>query len=49
VFDRDLAARSEKLRFDLERLEDPAFAQALAAVHPETVPVGAGPSMYDAA
>lgn len=49
VFDRDLAVRGEMLRFDPERLEDPAFAQALAAVCPEAVPVGAGRSMYDAA
>jgi len=49
VFDRDLEARGEKLRFDLERLEDPAFVQALQAVYPEAIPVGAGQSMYDAA
>jgi hypothetical protein len=49
VFDRDLEARGEQLRFDLERLEDPAFQQALAAVYPEAIPVEAGPSIYDAA
>ena len=49
VFDRDLASRGEKLRIDLERLEDPAFQEALAAVYPEARPVGAAPSIYDAA
>jgi len=49
VFARDLAARREKLRFDLERLDDPAFQQALAAVYPEAIPVGAGQSIYDVA
>lgn len=49
VFDRDLARRGEKLRFDLERLDDPGFQQALAAVYPEAVPVDAAPSIYDAA
>lgn len=49
VFDEDLRERGEKLRFDLERLEDPAFAAALAAVYPEATPVGAGRSIYDEA
>jgi len=49
VFDRDLAGRGERLRFDLERLEDPVFQRALAAIYPEATPVGAGPSLYDAA
>ena len=49
VFDRDLRARGGKLRFDRERLGDPAFQQALQAVYPEAVPVGAGRSIYDAA
>jgi len=49
VFDRDLEARGERLRFDLERLEDPAFQRAFQAVYPEAIPVGAGQSMYDAA
>jgi hypothetical protein len=47
VFDRDLEARGEKLRFDLERIEDPTFAEALAGVYPEAIPVGAGRSVYD--
>jgi len=48
IFDADLVARGAKLRFDLERLEDPGFAEALAAVYPEAVPMGAGRSMYAA-
>jgi hypothetical protein len=49
IFDADLARRGESLRFDLDRLDDLVFQQALAAVYPEAVPVGAAPSMYDAA
>lgn len=49
VFDRDLEARGEALRFDPGRLEDPSFQQALAKIYPEAVPVGAGASIYDAA
>jgi len=47
VFDRDLARRGEKLRFDLEGLEDLAFQEALSAVYPEARPVGAQPSIFD--
>jgi hypothetical protein len=47
IFDRDLEARGEELRFDLGRLEDPALQQALARVYPEAVPVGAGRSIYE--
>lgn len=47
VFDADLAARGEALRFDLERLEDPAFAAALSAIYPEATPIGAGRTIYD--
>ena len=47
VFDRDLARRGEKLRFDLEQLEDLAFQEALAASYPEARPVGAEPSIFD--
>jgi hypothetical protein len=47
IFDEDLAARGEALRFDLERAADPDFAAALSAVYPEPVPVGAGRSMFD--
>jgi hypothetical protein len=49
VFDRDLTKRGERLRFDLDRLEDPSFADALNRVYPAVVPVGARPSIYDAA
>ncbi|HPG24734.1 MAG TPA: hypothetical protein PLW10_03810 [Myxococcota bacterium] len=49
VFDEDLARRGERLRFDGDRLADPAFQAALAAVYPEAIPVEAGRSMYDAA
>jgi len=47
IFDRDLAARGERLRFDLARFEDPTLHAALSAVYPEPVPVGARPSIYD--
>ncbi len=46
-FDRDLDARGEKLRFDLERFEDPALREALSLIYPDPVPVGAQPSIYD--
>ena len=49
TFDADLERRGEALRFDLERLEDPAFQLALAAVYPESIPIEAGLSMFDAA
>ncbi|MEZ4281139.1 MAG: hypothetical protein R3F21_16180 [Myxococcota bacterium] len=48
IFDADFAVRGEKLRFDLERLEDPAFAAQVAAVYPEARPIGAGKTIYDA-
>jgi hypothetical protein len=47
IFDRDLESRDEKLRFDLERFEDPALRDALAQVYPEPIPVGARPTIYD--
>jgi len=46
-FDRDLERRGNSLRFDLDRLEDPAFAAELSAVYPEARPVGAGRTIYD--
>lgn len=49
VFDDDLAQRGEAVRFDLERLEDPAFAEAIQAVYPEAKPIGAGRTIYDEA
>ena len=45
----DLAQRGEAVRFDLERLEDPAFAEAIQAVYPEAKPIGAGRTIYDEA
>ena len=47
IFDEDLDRRGADLRFDLERLNDPALALALGAIYPEPVPVGAGVSMFD--
>ena len=47
IFDRDLAARGERLRVDLARLEDPALRAGLAAVYPEPIPLGAGPTIFD--
>jgi hypothetical protein len=49
VFDADLERKGEALRFDLDRVGDPAFTAALAAVYPEAVPVGAGRSIFEAA
>lgn len=49
IFDADLASRGETLRFDLERLENPAFQEALTAVYPEARPLGAKASMFDPA
>jgi hypothetical protein len=46
VFDRDLEARGEALRFDLERFDDPKLRDALKAIYPEPVPLGARPSIY---
>ncbi len=48
IFDEDLAARGVDLRFDLEKLEDPGFAFAVAGVYPESAPVGAGRSVFEA-
>jgi hypothetical protein len=47
IFDADLKARGESLRFDLNRLEDAAFGATLAAIYPEATPVGAGRSIYE--
>ncbi|MCH8133145.1 MAG: hypothetical protein IIA30_11400 [Myxococcales bacterium] len=49
VFDRDLSERGADFRFDLDRIEDPGLIGALSAVYPEAVPVGAVPSIFDAA
>lgn len=47
IFDRDLAARGERLRFELGRLDDPALRRSLETFYPEPVPLGARPSIYD--
>ncbi|MDH4017464.1 MAG: hypothetical protein OEV20_08995, partial [Actinomycetota bacterium] len=49
IFDADLAQRGAPVRFDLARLDEPAFAAELAGVYPEAVPCGAGRSIFDAA
>jgi len=49
TFDDDLARRGVTLRFDLTRLDDPALRDALAAVYPEAVPVGALRSAFASA
>jgi hypothetical protein len=47
VFDADLATKGADFRFDLERLEDPGLSKALSGVYPESVPIGAGRSVFD--
>lgn len=47
VFDRDLEKRGEPLRFDLDRLEDVGFTDALSQIYPEARPMNAGKSIYD--
>ncbi|MFP8878999.1 MAG: hypothetical protein VCE43_05780 [Myxococcota bacterium] len=47
IFNGDLSERGADFRFDLDRLNDPAQAGALAAVYPEAVPVGAGTSVFE--
>jgi hypothetical protein len=49
VFDADLAARREPLRFDLARLGDAGFAKAVAELYPEAAPLDALPSFFDPA
>ena len=49
TFDDDLARRGVTLRFDLTRLDDPALREALAAVYPEALPVGALRSAFASA
>ncbi len=48
IFDADLAAKGSELRFDAARLTDPRLARAFGAAYPEAVPIGAGPSVFDA-
>lgn len=45
-FDADLADRGVGVRFDLERLEDPALRAELSAIYPEARPVGALESVF---
>jgi hypothetical protein len=47
IFDGDLAARGVDLRIDLARIADPGLKDALGAVYPEAIPVGARPSTFD--
>ena len=49
IFDRDLQEKGADVRFDLDRIEDPGLIAAVNAVYPEAVPVGKGPSIFDAA
>jgi len=49
IYNRDLEDRGADFRFELERLEDPALAVALAEVYPEARPIEALPSIYDTA
>ena len=46
VFDADLRERGSDVRFDLERLDDPALKAELASVYPEAVPVDALASAF---
>jgi hypothetical protein len=48
IFDADLARRGVDLRIDLARIADPGLKDALGAVYPEAIPVGARPSTFDA-
>ncbi len=53
TFNRDLTARRFDLRFELERFEDPeqqpALQAEIAQAYPESRPIDALPSIYDAA
>ena len=49
VFDADLVARREALRFDLACLGDAGFAKAVAGLYPEAAPFDALPSFFDPA
>jgi hypothetical protein len=48
IFNADLAAKGAGFRFDLDRLDDPGLHRALGEVYAEAVPIGAGPSVFDA-
>ncbi len=47
ILNEDLARRGEDLRVDRESLAKHAGVAQLAALYPEPVPVGAGPSIFD--
>lgn len=47
IFNDDLARRGSELCCDPDRFDDLAQANALAAVYPEPVPLGARPSAFD--
>jgi len=49
VFNEDLADKGAEVRLDADRTEDPEVAAAVNRVYPEAVPVGAAPSIFDAA
>jgi hypothetical protein len=48
IFADDLAAKGSSLRLDLEDLDNPEQAMAIAAVYPEAIPVDVGRSIFDA-
>jgi hypothetical protein len=47
IFDADLEARGVDFRIARQGLQDPGLKDALAAVYPEAIPVGARPSTFD--
>lgn len=47
IYDRDLEDCGAGFRFELDRLEDPSLAAALAEVYPEARPIDALPSIYE--
>jgi hypothetical protein len=49
IFDRGLEDQGADVRFDLDRIEDPGLIAAVNEVYPEAVPLGAAPSIFDAA
>ena len=48
IFNEDLADKQSDVRFDAARIDDPAFAVAIGKAYPESIPIGALPSIYDA-
>jgi hypothetical protein len=49
IFNEDLAEQGEDFHFDLDRINEPAHATALAAIYPEPVPLGARRSIFETA